>query len=90
MISTRSAKTLALLSTKRARALLAALEAGESTPGELEAAGIEYWSASRTLSALVDAGLVAVPDVVSVAVRLEQAQLTVAARLAEIGAEVAG
>lgn len=88
MISERSAKTLALLSTQRARALLTALESGKRSAGELAAAGIDYSVASRTLSAMVVAGLVAVPDAVSVAARLEQATLTVAARLAEIGAEV--
>ena len=89
MISERSAKTLALLSTQRARALLAALESGKRSAGELAAAGIDPLQVSRTLSALVVAGLVAVPDAVSVAARLEHATLTVTARLAEIGAEVA-
>lgn len=89
MITERSAQTLALLSTQRARALLTALESGKRSAAELAAAGIDYSVASRTLSALVVAGLVAVPDAGSVAVRLERATITIAARLAEIGAEVA-
>ena len=40
MISERSAKTLALLSTQRARALLTALESGKRSAGELAAAGV--------------------------------------------------
>lgn len=88
MITSRSAKILALLSTHRARTVLAALESGRRSVAEIERAGIDRGTLSRTLRALEDAGLIAVPDVVSVATRLEQATLTVAARLAEIGAEV--